>query len=61
MLKFLGKIIEIAVTNFFTLLAYHLLYGYLVVRVPGIQQYGNFPLYIIVIFLIYQDVKILFE
>lgn len=57
--KLIGRLIEIVITNVATLLAFYFLYQFALEVSPTIQNYYKIPLFINIVFLIYQDIKIL--
>jgi len=59
MLTFLGRLIEIIVTNAVALLTFYFIYQYGVSIAPELENYYQIPLFINIVFLIYQDIKIL--
>jgi hypothetical protein len=59
MMTFIGRIIEIIVSNVTALLVFYFVYQIGVSIVPLLQQYYKIPLFINIVFLIYQDIKIL--
>lgn len=58
-MTFIGRIIEIIVSNVTALLVFYFVYQIGVSIVPLLQQYYKIPLFINIVFLIYQDIKIL--
>lgn len=59
MLTFIGRIIEIIISNVVALLVFYLVYQVGVSVVPMLAEYYKIPLFIDIAFLLYQDIKIL--
>ncbi len=59
MLKFIGRVIEVIVSNAVALLTFYFIYSFGVAIVPALENYYKIPLLINIVFLIYQDIKIL--
>jgi len=59
MITFIGRILEIVISNAVALIVFYFIYQVGVSIVPILQQYYKIPLFIDIAFLTYQDIKIL--